>query len=226
MTASGAVLSLHRWPVKSMAGETLDGLELFEHGVPHDRRWALTWRDGRLLTARVSPRMLAWSARLNGDGVLLIDPDGRTWRWDEEGLRDRLAEDLGREVHLREDPTLNQDLRDSVLVTFKPSLDALGHRDLRRFRTNIHVEVDAEPFAEAGWEGMRLTIGDAELDLLHPCKRCVIVTRDPDTLEVDAGLLKHLHARHGSIFGINARPVNRATIRVGDPVRVLPRQSG
>ena len=221
MIARGRVLQLNRWPVKSMAGETLEQLELFEHGVPHDRRWALTWRDGQLLTARVSPRLLAWHARLDGDGVLLDDPAGRTWRWDEPGLRERLGEDLGREVQLREDPTLMQDLGDSVLVTFQGSLEAIGDRDLRRFRTNIHVEVDAEPYAEVGWEGFKLQIGDAELDLLHPCARCVIVTRDPDTQEADPDVLRDLHAHRASLFGINARPTNRATIRLGDPVRVL-----
>jgi uncharacterized protein YcbX len=207
-----------------MAGETLDALDLFEHGTPVDRRWAVTWRDGQLLTARVSPRLLAWAARLNGDGVLLTDPDGREWRWD-DGLRQRLRQDLGRAVDLHEDATLNQDLHDSVLVTFDASLQALGH-DLRRFRTNVHVELDSPPFAEAGWEGMRLRIGDAELQLLHPCKRCVIVTRDPDTQAADPEVLKHLHAERDSIFGINARPLNRATIRVGDRVEVLPAQTG
>ena len=218
------MLELHRWPVKSMAGETLQTLELFEHGVPDDRRWALTWRDGRLLTARVSPRLLAWAARVNGGGVVVTDPDGGVHGWDDT-LRQRLTEDLGREVALHEDPTLNQDLHDSVLVTFEASRAALD-RDLRRFRTNIHVDLDAPAFAEAGLEGMRLEIGDAVLQLLHPCKRCVIVTRDPDTQEADPQLLRHLHAERGSIFGINARPLNRAAIRVGDPVRVLPGQTG
>ena len=221
----GRVLELHRWPVKSMAGEALEQLDLFEHGTPFDRRWALTWRNGQLLTARVAPRLLAWAARVEGDGVVLTDPDGREWGWDDDALQERLSEDLDREVVRHEDVTLNQDLHDSVLVTFEGSRQAIG-RDLRRFRTNIHVDVDAPPFAEAGWEGMRLKIGDAELQLLHPCKRCVIVTRDPDTQEADPSLLKHLHAERGSIFGINARPLDRATIRVGDAVRVLPGQTG
>ena len=215
----GRVLELHRWPVKSMAGETLDALDLFEHGVPDDRRWALTWRDGQILTARVSPRLLAWAARLDGDDVVLTDPDGKAWRWG-EALRRRLSEDLGREVGLHEDATLNQDLHDSVLVTFDASLKAIGDRDLRRVRTYLHVATDAEPFAEAGWEGRVLQVGDATLQLLHPCARCVIVTRDPDTQEADPDLLRYLNAHRASLFGINARPTNRATIRVGDPVRL------
>ena len=53
--------------------------------------------------------------------------------------------------------------------------------DLRRFRTNLHLRLDAEAFAEERWEGRRVRVGDAELVLLHPCERCAIPTRDPDT---------------------------------------------
>jgi uncharacterized protein YcbX len=118
------------------------------------------------------------------------------------------------------------DLQDSILVTFAPTFDRLKEElatdiDLRRFRPNVHASLDADAFGEIGWEGRSLRIGDAELELLHPCVRCVMVTRDPDTQEAWPQLLRHLHAHHHSIFGINARPRNEATIRVGDPVEVV-----
>ena len=228
MTPSGTVVSLHRWPVKSMAGEDAEALELFEHGVVGDRAQALYWRGGRRLTARAAPRMLAWSARSNGDGspARVTAPDGRTFGWDDDGLQDAITADLGKEVRLVHDPGLMQDLPDSVLVTFEATHrgleDELGTPiDLRRFRPNVHVAMDVEPFAELGWEGRRLRIGDAELELLHPCARCAIVTRDPDTQEPWGALLRHLHRAHDSIFGINARPLARSGIAVGDPVEVL-----
>jgi uncharacterized protein YcbX len=206
-----------------MAGEAVDALALFERGAEGDRRCALSWRDGQQLTARAASRMLAWSAVTKGDEILVSDPNGRVWGWGEPGLVDAISRDLGREVGLLEDPTLMQDLPDSVLVTFQATLDGLSAElrhpvDLRRFRTNLHVVLDADPFAEAGWEGRRLVVGAAELELLHPCKRCVIVTRDPDTQEAWGALLKHIHAQHGSIFGINARPLGHAIVRVGDRV--------
>ena len=79
-----------------------------------------------------------------------------------------------------------QDLPNSILVTFEATRAALSEElgepvDLRRFRTNVHVDADAGPWAEAGWEGRTLRIGDAELELLHPCLRCAIVARDPET---------------------------------------------
>ena len=222
---SGSVISLHRWPVKSMAGEDADALELFEHGVRGDRQRALVWRGGRRLTARAAPRMLAWSARSNGSVPILTAPGGREWHWGDEGLQEAISEDLGKEVELAEDPTLMPDLPDSVLVTFQPTLERLREEldvpvDLRRFRTNVHVAIDAEPFAELGWEGRALRVGEARFELLHPCVRCAMVIRDPETQEAWPQLLRHLHSDHSSIFGINARPLGDAVIHVGDPIEV------
>jgi hypothetical protein len=226
---SGTVLALHRYPVKSMAGEPAEALELFPGGAVGDRAHALYWRGGRRLTARAAPRMLAWSAAYAaGDDVATVTaPDGRTFRWDEPGLREAITEDLGKEVDLvRDTRALMQDLADSVLVTFEATHRALeaelgGPVDRRRFRTNVHVELDDAPaFAELGWEGGAMAIGDATLDLLHPCARCAIVTRDPDTQEAAPQILRHLHRAHDSVYGINARPRERATIRVGDRVHV------
>ena len=209
-----------------MGGEDVDALELFEHGAVGDRQRALYWRGGRRLTARAAPRMLAWKARSNGSQPIVTDPAGREWTWDEEGLEDAICADLGKEIALVEDPDLMQDLPDSLLITFQPTLDRLGEElgadvDLRRFRTNVHVAIDVEPFAEIGWEGRTVRVGEAELELLHPCARCVMVTRDPDTQEAWPQVLRHLNDEHSSIFGINARPRGRATIRRGDTVEVL-----
>jgi uncharacterized protein YcbX len=92
--------------------------------------------------------------------------------------------------------------------------------DLRRFRTNVHLELDAPAFAEHEWEGRRVTVGALELELLHPCVRCAIPTRDPDDQTKWADLLRHLTRAHGGLFGVNARPLGEATVRAGDRVVV------
>jgi uncharacterized protein YcbX len=226
---AGVVLALNRYPVKSMAGQPASSLDLWPGGVVGDRAHALYWRGGRRLTARVAPRMLAWQASYNGSPVARVTaPDGRSFSWEDEGLRDAISDDLGKEIELVRDPDhLMQDLERSVLVTVESTHAALEGElardiDLRRFRPNVHVRLeDAEPFAELGWEGRRLRIGAAELEFLHPCVRCVMVTRDPDTQEAWPQLLRHLHRQHSSVYGINARPLGEATINVGDPVEVL-----
>jgi uncharacterized protein YcbX len=224
-----------------MGGEAVDALRIDGRGAGGDRTHALfdLHRGApRRLTARQAPRMLAWAAAYPGhpDDALdpaappaprLTAPDGRAFAWDDPELPAALAADLGREVALRRDERGQQDLPATLLITTDAALRGVGEElgaalDLRRFRTNVHVALDAPAFAEeAGWQGRRLRIGEAELELLHPCLRCVIPTRDPDTQVKWAPLLKHLVRRHGGIFGINARPLGPARIAVGDPVAVL-----
>jgi uncharacterized protein YcbX len=237
--AAGTVVSLHRWPVKSMAGEAVDALRIDSRGAGGDRAQALFdtfGRERRRLTVRQLPRMLSWAAAypqapgadLDPDAPplpVLTAPDGRAYDWDDPDLPEALRDDLGREVTLERDLALMPDLPDSLLVTVEASrtgLEAeLGRRiDLRRFRPNLHLRLDAPAFAEEQWVGRRVRVGDAELELLHPCERCVIPTRDPDTREKWPELLRHLARAHDTLFGINARAVRPATVRVGDAVAV------
>jgi uncharacterized protein YcbX len=235
---SGSVVELHRWPVKSVAGEPVGALRVDGRGAGGDRTYAVTHHfKGRTrpLTAREAPRLLAWTATYGGADVepslppepTLLSPGGERFAWGDPRLAPALADDLGREVALHRDLAGQQDLERSLLITTAATLAAVQEElgaplDLRRFRTNVHVVLDAPAFAENGWEGGRMTIGDAELELLHPCVRCAIPTRDPDTQVKWPQLLKHLTHVHHGWFGINARPVNAAAIRLGDPIAVHP----
>ena len=236
VSAAGRVLSLHRWPVKSMGGEEVETFALDRDGVAGDRAHVVmeTFEGApRRLTAREAPRLLAWQAAYGAwDGGVggapparLTAPDGRSFGSGDPELPAALEGDLGRTVEIASFPRGRQDLLASVLVTTRATHEAvereLGRElDLRRWRTNVHVELDAGAFAEEGWEGGVLTVGAATLDLLHPCGRCVIPTRDPDTQAKAADLLKHLTREHGGLFGMNARARGSARIAVGDPVAV------
>ena len=233
-TAIGTVAELHRWPLKSMGGEPVSELRIDERGAGGDRTYALF--DGfkgrpRRLTAREAPRLLAWSASYGGAAVdpaeppaaTLTAPDGRVYGADDAGLPAILAEDLKREVEVRRDVRGQQDLPQTLLLTTQSTLEALRGElgddlDLRRFRTNVHAVLDAPAWAEHEWEGRPLRIGEAELQALHACLRCVIPTRDPDTQAKMPQLLKHLNREHGAAFGLNVRPLAPARIRVGDPI--------
>jgi hypothetical protein len=228
---SGSIVSLHRWPVKSFRGEPLNALDLDRRGVPGDRAHAVWLKGGKRATARLVPGLLRWSARYEEPVTgaiprpLVTAPDGAPYAWDDARLPAALSADLGREVAVVHDAAGMQDLPNSILLTLEGTRRALEDElgepvDLRRFRTNVHADVDAAPFAEAGWQGRRLTIGDAELELLHPCLRCAIVAREPETNAKSPAVLKRLVREHDAIFGINARPLNEAAIRLGDPVTI------
>jgi uncharacterized protein YcbX len=237
---AGTVTSLHRWPVKSLAGEPATALRLDERGIAGDRAHALfdTFKNApRQLTARQAPGMLRWAAAYPdapGDALQpgavplprITAPDGAVFTWDDPHLPAALAADLGREVALRRDLALMQDLGDSVLVTTQATLDAVSRAlgrplDLRRFRTNIHLELDDAPYAEERWEGRCLQVGDTVLELLHPCPRCVIPTRDPETTARYPDLLRWLTRERAGLFGINARATGPGRVAVGDRVTLL-----
>jgi len=240
--SAGTIVSLHRWPVKSMGGERVDAFVLDERGVAGDRTHAVfdVHRGAaRQLTARQAPRLLAWSARYDEPGEemdpaaaawpVVTAPGGAEFEWRDPALREALSDDLGRDVTLHRDENGQQDLERSLLVTTGASHAALEAElgrtlDLRRWRTNVHVELDAPARAEDGWEGRALTLGAAHMALLHPCVRCVIPARDPDDQTKDAELLRHLSRHHSGVFGMNARPLGRACVRTedGSTVSVTP----
>jgi uncharacterized protein YcbX len=49
------VKEIWRYPVKSMAGETLDAADISEHGIDGDRIIQVRNGSGRILTARTGP---------------------------------------------------------------------------------------------------------------------------------------------------------------------------
>jgi uncharacterized protein YcbX len=241
-SASGTVAQLWRWPVKSMAGERVQRLRVDGRGAGGDRAHAVLYEHkGQVkpLTAREAPRLLAWQARypFNRDGGLdparppfavVTAPDGRSFRWGDPRLRHALIADLGRQVELRRDIAGIQDMPRSLLITSEATLQALGRElhgpvDLRRFRTNLHLNLDAPGWAELGWEGQELHFeGGVRLRLLHPCERCAIPTRHPDTQIKWPYLLRHLHDSHEQMFGINARVLAGGRIAEGETVELVP----
>jgi uncharacterized protein len=239
---AGRIASLHRWPVKSMGGEPVAALLLDGRGVAGDRThavWEQNHQGWRPLTARQAPRLLAWRAAypeaaddaLRPDVVpapLLVAPDGREHAWDEDALA-ALRADLGWERPLRlvRDLTCQQDLERSLLVSLEATSAALEAElgrplDLRRLRTNVHLRLEAAAFAEEAWEGGEVRADAVRLTLLHPCARCAIPTRDPDTQERWPELLRHLTRVHGGLLGINARADGPGHLEVGMPVEVVP----
>ena len=237
--STGEVLELWRYPVKSMGGEALRSTRVDDGGVLGDRAHALMHEHKgqvRPLTARQAPQLLAWRAEypfapdagLKGDPppALIVAPDGKGHRWGDPRLRSALSGHLGRDdfTFRREPGGTLQDLPKSMLVTFEATRRELERElgmplDLRRFRTNLHLDMEAPAWSELRWEGATLIFpGGVKLRLLHPCARCVIPTIDPRTQEKCPKLLRHLAATHETTFGINARVVSGGRIVVGERV--------
>ncbi|MCW2852272.1 MAG: hypothetical protein JWM84_1936 [Nocardioides sp.] len=87
-----------------------------------------------------------------------------------------------------------------VSIVTTASLRDLGERTGRsdllatssRFRMTMVVDAGDEPYAEDGWSGRELTLGDAVVRVNRPVARCAVIDLDPATGVKDGSLLKAL----------------------------------
>src|SRR5690349_14586410 len=71
------VAEIWRYPVKSMAGESLRDAELLADGIAGDRGVIVVNGRGRIVTARTHPKLLGFRATIGADGEPVVD--GRPW---------------------------------------------------------------------------------------------------------------------------------------------------
>jgi uncharacterized protein len=217
------VAEVWRYPVKSMGGERLDACLITETGLEGDRRWALVDgqanRAGKLLTIRQDERLMTYRARLREDGVEVVTPGGDAIRLDDRMVA-HLADETARPLTLRDAAGANFDDA-HVLVVSMASVAAFGLEagfpiDRRRFRANLYVG-GLEPEEEVRWLGRRIRAGDAELEVIKRCDRCVVITRDPDTTTATPELLRILTDAHETCMGVYCAVVRPGRVAVGDP---------
>ena len=90
--------------------------------------------------------------------------------------------------------------------------------DPLRFRANLYLE-GVEPWAEFGWMGKEIGIGDARLSVFARTTRCDATNVDPARGVRDMAVPAHLQRTWGhQDFGIYAKVVTGAEIAVGAPV--------
>lgn len=124
-------------------------------------------------------------------------------------------------VHLIASSTLNQ------LQTAYPQ----GRFEIRRFRPNLLIRTNGEPYVENSWTGRRLAIGDeVVLRVSIPCPRCVNTILPQADLPLDPGILRTIaqeNTRDLGDFGklpcagVYADVVQGGNVRRGDAVRFL-----
>jgi uncharacterized protein YcbX len=209
------VAQLWRYPVKSFAGERLEGVEVAADGIPGDR--GLFVRDGRgeAVTGRTRPALLGLRATLGEAGEALVD--GR--RWEDEQVAAAVHEAAGDGARLARAERGHRFDDTPLLVATDGAIAALG-QDGRRLRPNV-VIAGVEGLAERGWPGRRLRLGEAEIAVSHVCVRCVMTTIDPDTLEQDPGVLRRINERFEGRIALNCTVARPGRIVVGDPVELL-----
>jgi hypothetical protein len=133
--------------------------------------------------------------------------DSKLEQW--EGMNGSFVDDTP--LHFLTTTDLDQ------LVAERPDLQW----DVRRFRPNIVIEAEPDALGRSQ-RGQRIQLGEVEIEIQKGCRRCVMTTRaQPDHLERQLDILRHVHMVHDSTVGERAGVIRSGTVYVGDPVRLL-----
>jgi MOSC domain-containing protein len=226
----GRVAALWRYPVKSMAAEALDEVDVSWHGLAGDRRWAFV-RDGMERSGfpwfTIRERSDMWQyrpalldpGRPNTSPTIVRTPAGRELDVVDPGL----AEELGPGVTVIKQNRGVFDVSPLSLTTTQ-TVAALGSMvgsdlDPSRFRPNLLVEAaDDEPFAEDGWVGSVLQIGEARMRVDLRDERCVVVNVDPTTSQRNPAILRAIASEREACLGVYGSTVTPGRVALGDPL--------
>lgn len=233
----GRIHAVFRYPVKSMAGESLDVARLGWHGLEGDRR--LAFRDLKdesgfpWLTASRLPRLLLYKPFVpdrSSAGHLpthVRTPEGKEYPLRSDELRKELSSQSGRDIECM---NLKHGIFDEAcisvisLATLRCIERESGRSlDIRRFRPNIVVETySPEPFEEDRWLGQTLILGErdggAAIKVTMRDERCVMVNFDPDTAERSPEVMKAIVRLNGNYAGVYGTVTSAGELRVGQVI--------
>ena len=209
------VAELWRYPVKSMAGERLEQVEIQHDGLVGDRLVQVYDARGHVVTARKHPDLLGHHGTLGPDGEPCIDG----WLWASAEAAARVAASLGWKPRLER--FVGEERFDvlPLLVATDGAIQALGV-DGRRLRPNIVVG-GVEGLAEREWPGRRLRIGAVVIAVAKLRARCVMTTYDPDTQVQDPAVLRRIVREFGGTMALDCAVLAGGPVRLGDPVTLL-----
>ena len=233
MAAAGIVLTLWRYPVKSMLGERCERLTLDARGVIGDRLYAVRDRDGKFGSGKSTRRfrridgLLGFTATYDGDVPVIACPDGRRLRGDDARVHAALSAALGQPVTLAREADISHMDAGPVHVLTTASLAWLADRlpearlDERRFRPNVVIDTPGAWLVEREWLGRTLAVGDVRLTVREPTERCVMVDLAQSELPDEPAVLRTIAQAAGSDFGVYADVRTPGRIGVGDAVTLL-----
>jgi uncharacterized protein YcbX len=229
----GRVAGLWRYPVKSMAAESLEQVEVSWHGLAGDRRWAFV-RPGLersgfpWLTIRERPEMRDYRPRFrapelpDSSPTVVRAPTGEELDVVDPALASRLGD--GVRV-IKQDVGVFDTMPVSLITRRSVSdLEALTgtELDVQRFRPNLLIDCfEDHPFPEERWVGSTLGVGGALLRVNLRDRRCVVITVDPGTGGRDPEVLRALARAREACLGAYCSTVAPGRIAVGDLVALV-----
>lgn len=207
----GNVDALRRYPVKSLAGELLESVEIGENGIPGDRSRRLVVENGH---ARV----------------------GRAYRG-KENDRLHLERDVDCAIALARERGVGVSVENGrgyfdaapISLIFDVWLRALREHvgfevEVARFRPNLEATaVDGFTLLEDDLVGATLDVGSVRLRVIKPIERCVVPTYDLHGGDAEPRVLRFLAQERAATMGVYCEVLRAGTARRGDSVRLVDR---
>jgi uncharacterized protein YcbX len=236
MSLLGQIASITRYPVKSMAGETVEQSYLTAAGLQFDRLFAFESSGapaGMLrLTGSERREMLRYKPQLTVDGkVEVVTPGGERFPVDSEPMISYLQGHIPgvSRLSLTREETPQTDVRPLSLLSLETvharSAELNRPLDARRFRANLLLTMHGGARAEDFLIGQTVSIGpEAKLLIRERIPRCRFITYEPDAPHLGEPLfllMKLLDRQHEGRAGIYASVVQQGRVRCGDELRLL-----
>jgi uncharacterized protein YcbX len=233
----GTVQELRRYPVKSMAAESLQSATGSWHGLAGDRRWAFI-RPGMersgfpWLTIREKPDLWRYEPHfldpkdVEGSKTFVKTPDGGDLDVTDPDLASRLGE--GVRVIKQYSGVFDTFPLSLLSVQSVEGLSGMIGQPLTplRFRPNIVINgSEDEPFPEDQWVGAVLRIGSLRCRVNVRDQRCVMVNVDPTGADPNPAVLRAIANERKACFGVYGSIVEPGEVSLGDPVVLESRHS-
>lgn len=233
----GTVHSLHIFPVKSMAGLSVDEVDVYWYGFNGDRKAAFVqsnfrsgfpWLTGREVAGlvRYQPYFVNYADMLT-PRIRVKTPNGADFALASSELKAELEGAGNRPIHLMHLKRGTYDAMPISLVSRK-TIASLGQLhgsvlDIDRFRMNIVVDVESEADTpEDEWLDHTIAFSSgSQVHFSHRAKRCAMITIDPETAQKDPTILRTVATKRNSCVGIYGNVVRVGKIRVGDQLRQI-----
>ena len=210
------VSEIWRYPVKSLKGERLNETEITKFGIPGDRQIAVIRTiNGRFLTSRSRPKLLALQGSIDANGVPTINGHP----WDSAEALQLVREAAGEPVTLQKIPAPQAFDVLPLLIATDGAARYLNI-DHRRLRPNILL-ADVPELEERNWPGRTIAIGDVRIYAEKLRDRCVMTTFDPDTQAQDPSVLLRIVRELDGSTALDSSVVTQGKIHVGDQAQII-----
>lgn len=227
------MVSLRRYPIKSMGGEPLTSVDLDRRGLIGDRWFAVVDEDGRLASGKTTrrfrrrDRVFDYAASTSPAGEVVVSgPDGVSWPVGDPALDAELTRATGDVVAVRPESGVPHQDGGSVSLVGTATLEwCAAHlgvdADPRRLRVNVVLSTEV-PFVEESWVGSPITLGGCVLRVVAPVPRCRTIDLAQDGVAGTTRWLGPLGARRDALAAVYADVVTPGQIAVGDILRATP----